>query len=89
MSLDEKFNKAAEDVNKLKSRPTDEELLELYALYKQSTIGDCNTERPGVLELKGKAKWDSWNSKKGISQDSAKEAYITKANQLMERYGVN
>jgi len=27
----------------LAAQPEDEDLLELYALYKQSTIGDCNT----------------------------------------------
>lgn len=41
----QKFNKAAEDVKKLKAKPTDEELLELYALYKQATVGDCNTSK--------------------------------------------
>ena len=30
--------------------------------------GDCNTERPGMFDLKGKAKWDSWNSKKGMTK---------------------
>lgn len=37
------FEKAAADVNNLKSRPSDDELLEIYALYKQATVGDCNT----------------------------------------------
>lgn len=39
----QQFNKAAEDVNNLKARPTDQELLEIYALYKQASVGDCNT----------------------------------------------
>ena len=37
------FNKAAEDVKKLSTQPNDQELLELYGLYKQSTVGDCDT----------------------------------------------
>ena len=32
---------------------------QIYALYKQATVGDINTERPGMLDFKGKAKWDS------------------------------
>lgn len=36
------FNGAAEDVKKLKTRPTDEELKELYGFYKQATVGDVN-----------------------------------------------
>ncbi|GFR10398.1 acyl-CoA-binding protein homolog [Trichonephila clavata] len=88
MSLSEKFDKAAEDVKNLKSKPTDEELLELYALFKQATVGDCNTARPGMFDLKGKAKWDAWNGKKGMDQNEAKEAYITKVNHLIEIYGL-
>lgn len=40
------FSKAADNVKNLKSKPGDHELLELYGLYKQSTVGDCNT---GIL----------------------------------------
>ncbi|CAH1984059.1 unnamed protein product [Acanthoscelides obtectus] len=43
MSLDEKFNKAAEDVKNLKSKPSDTDLLEIYALFKQGSVGDVNT----------------------------------------------
>ena len=37
------FNKAAEDAKNLKAKPTDQELLDLYCLFKQVTVGDCNT----------------------------------------------
>ena len=47
---------------------TNEELQELYGLYKQGSVGDVNTARPGMLDFKGKAKWDGWNAKKGMSQ---------------------
>jgi len=43
MSLDERFDKAAEDIKNLTVRPTDEELKEIYALFKQGTVGDINT----------------------------------------------
>lgn len=45
-------------------------------------------DRPGMLDLKGKAKWDAWNSKKGLSQDAAKEAYIKKVEELINSIGV-
>lgn len=73
----------------MKSKPTDEELLEIYALFKQATVGDVNTDRPGLLDLKGKAKWDSWSSKKGVSQEDARVAYIAKVNELVAKYGTN
>lgn len=37
------FEKIAEDVKKVKTRPTDQELLDLYGLYKQAVVGDINT----------------------------------------------
>ena len=40
---------------------TDDELKQIYALYKQGTIGDNTTEKPGMLDLKAKAKWEAWN----------------------------
>ncbi|GLH14212.1 hypothetical protein R5R35_003604 [Gryllus longicercus] len=89
MSLEEQFQQAAEDVKKLAKTPSDDELLEIYALFKQGTVGDVNTARPGMLDFKGKAKWDAWDSKKGMSTDAAKEAYIAKVKQLIETYGKN
>ncbi|XP_064111219.1 acyl-CoA-binding protein-like [Macrobrachium nipponense] len=86
MSLEERFNEAAEKVKNLSKKPNDEELLEIYALFKQGTVGDCNTERPGMMDFKGKAKWDAWNGKKGMTKDAAMEAYINKADQLIATY---
>lgn len=37
-----------EEVKNLKQAPKDEELLELYGLYKQATVGDVNT---GLLDI--------------------------------------
>ncbi|XP_051160115.1 acyl-CoA-binding protein homolog [Leptopilina boulardi] len=87
MSLDEQFNKAAEDVKDLASTPSDADLLEIYALFKQATVGDCNTARPGMLDFKGKAKWDAWNGKKGLSQEDAKKQYIEKVESLIQSIG--
>ncbi|KAM4705404.1 acyl-CoA-binding domain-containing protein 7 [Rhinophrynus dorsalis] len=88
MSPQADFDKAAEDVMKLKSKPTDDELKELYGLYKQSTVGDITIDCPGMLDLKGKAKWDAWNSRKGLSKEEAMKAYVSKANELIEKYGM-
>lgn len=37
------FEKVAADVKKVKTQPTNEELLGLYGLYKQAVVGDVNT----------------------------------------------
>ncbi|KAJ8656058.1 hypothetical protein O0I10_008280 [Lichtheimia ornata] len=70
------FETAAKEVQELKTKPSNDELLKLYALYKQATVGDVNTERPGAFDFKGKAKWDAWNEIKGKSQEEAEKEYI-------------
>ncbi|XP_036044570.1 acyl-CoA-binding domain-containing protein 7 isoform X2 [Onychomys torridus] len=88
MSLQADFDQATRDVRKLKSRPEDEELKELYGLYKQSIIGDINIACPAMLDLKGKAKWEAWSLQKGLSKEDAMSAYISKARELIEKYGI-
>ena len=39
----QKFNAAAEQVKVLKTKPNDTELLDLYGLFKQATVGDVDT----------------------------------------------
>jgi len=51
-------------------------MLELYALYKQSTSGDASGGRPGMMDIRGRAKYDAWAKHKGKSKDAAMEAYI-------------
>uniref|UniRef100_A0A6J0SBI9 Acyl-CoA-binding domain-containing protein 7 n=1 Tax=Pogona vitticeps TaxID=103695 RepID=A0A6J0SBI9_9SAUR len=88
MTLQADFDNAAENVRKLKTRPTDDELRELYGLYKQATVGDINIDCPGMLDMKAKAKWEAWNLKKGLSKEDAMKAYISKANGMIEKYGI-
>jgi len=85
----EAFEKAAAEVKQLKSKPTDEEMLNVYALFKQATVGDCNTDRPGMLDFTGKAKWDAWNGKKGMAKDTAEADYVTIVEELKAKYGMN
>ncbi|XP_050540586.1 putative acyl-CoA-binding protein [Daktulosphaira vitifoliae] len=82
------FDQAVEQVKNLKETPSDNDLLELYGYYKQATMGDCNTAKPGFLDFKGKAKWESWNGKKGIDTDKAKTQYVELVNKLVERIGL-
>jgi len=88
MGLQEDFDAAVDNIsNKMNKTMDNEELKEIYALYKQATVGDINTDRPGMFDLKGKAKWDAWNSKKGMSQDEAKQKYVEFAAKMMEKHG--
>lgn len=74
--LDAKFKDAADQAKSLKERPSNDDMLLLYALYKQSTSGDVSGSRPGVFDLVGKAKYDAWEAQKGVKQEAAKKAYI-------------
>lgn len=51
-------------------------MLELYALYKQATSGDVSGARPGMMDLRGRAKYDAWAKHKGTAKDAAMTAYI-------------
>jgi diazepam-binding inhibitor (GABA receptor modulating acyl-CoA-binding protein) len=85
MSLEQKFNKAAEEVKALASRPSNDDLLYLYKYYKQSTAGDCNTSCPGMFDFEGKSKWNAWNSVKATKKDDAMIKYIAKVESLKKK----
>lgn len=64
---------------------TNDELLALYGLYKQATVGDNNTEKPSFYQLENKAKWEAWNNRKGLSQKQAEAEYIALVAQFLLR----
>ena len=51
-------------------------MLDMYALYKQATSGDVSGARPGMMDLRGRAKYDAWAKRKGMTKDAAMQAYI-------------
>lgn len=85
--LAERFAEAKGRVEKLKSRPSNEQLLELYALYKQATEGDVTGSRPGMLDLKGRAKYDAWAKVKGTGKDEAMKKYVAVVEKLAAALG--
>ena len=74
--LKAKFEAAAADSKKLPERPSNDVLLQLYALYKQGTDGDVEGKRPGFTDLVGRAKYDAWAKLKGTPQEEAMQQYI-------------
>jgi len=77
MSETEEFDRVSTDIRQiLNNQPSHPNALELYGLYKQATCGDVNIARPSLFDFRGKAKWDSWYARKGLSQDEAKLQYI-------------
>ena len=80
--LSAKFEDAQKRVKQLSKSPSNDDLLELYALYKQATAGDVSGSRPGMLDLKGRAKYDAWAKTKGTSKDAAMSKYVALVDRL-------
>lgn len=74
--LDQSFNKASEHVRKITSKLDNNQLLELYGLYKQSTEGKCNIPKPGWLDGRGRKKWEAWRALCDMPCEEAKQKYI-------------
>lgn len=83
---DDAFNVAQAEVQKLPRKPSNDELLELYALFKQATVGDVTGKRPGALDFKGRAKYDAWSKVTGKSATGAKAEYVALVERLKHKY---
>jgi acyl-CoA-binding protein len=70
------FKTALAEVEELPERPGNEDLLKLYALYKQATVGDAAGKRPGMMDFVGRAKYDAWAALAGTGSEEAMQAYV-------------
>ncbi|CAI4063283.1 hypothetical protein SUVZ_07G2780 [Saccharomyces uvarum] len=80
------FEEKAKAVNELPTKPSTDELLELYGLYKQATVGDNDKEKPGIFNMKDRYKWEAWEDLKGKSQEDAEKEYIAYVDALIAKY---
>ena len=55
---------------------SNEQKLQMYALYKQSTAGDVSGKKPGMMDFVARAKYSAWEELKGLSSDEAMQKYI-------------
>jgi diazepam-binding inhibitor (GABA receptor modulating acyl-CoA-binding protein) len=86
MSLDDNFKAAVDRMNRISKDVHDqdlykkygESLVQLYGYYKMATIGPNINKKPGVLDLKGRKKWNVWTkvTEMKITPDQAKGYYI-------------
>jgi len=80
--LENEFKRAQQKMNDLPQRPDNNTALRLYALYKQATEGDVHGERPGMMDIVRRAKFDAWDNLKGMTAEDAKRQYVDLAAQL-------
>lgn len=83
MALEDDFRSAQERVKTLGTRPSNDTLLELYSLFKQATEGDVQGKRPGMLDIKGRAKYDAWAGRKGLGKEAAMQQYVALVERLL------
>lgn len=77
MSFSPEFTQAAEDALNLQSKPSQENMLKLYGLYKRVTLGLPPSQEPNrILHPRENAKWRSWDSMKRYSRRQAETMYI-------------
>ena len=77
------FAQAQIDVKTLTKRPSNEDLLTLYALFKQGSAGDVSGARPGMLDMVNRAKYDAWAKLKGTSTEAAMTQYVAKVKAML------
>jgi diazepam-binding inhibitor (GABA receptor modulator, acyl-CoA-binding protein) len=89
--LEQSFDAAVEAIrnsNENKSNgPSDEEKLQFYGLYKQATYGDCDISQPWAIQIVERAKWNAWNSNKGMRRNDAMLKYCELYLKVTKKYG--
>ena len=80
------FEQAAKDSKTLTKRPDNNDMLFLYAHFKQGSEGDVKGDRPGMLDMVGRAKYDAWAKLKGTKNDDAKKKYTDKVSALLKTH---
>ncbi|KAI1769460.1 putative fatty acid binding protein [Hypoxylon sp. FL1150] len=90
VEISPEFVKAQEATNKFVEKPTNEELLELYALYKVGNGEDVTKQKPAsLLDVKKKYKLQAWKDlvARGISTpEKAQQLYVEKVEELNGKY---
>ncbi|XP_064004245.1 acyl-CoA-binding domain-containing protein 6 isoform X3 [Pogoniulus pusillus] len=76
------FEQAAQRLPALLPAASKEQLLYLYARYKQVKFGTCNTPKPGFFDFEGKQKWEAWKALGDVSPHQAMQEYVATVKKL-------
>ncbi|XP_062306158.1 acyl-CoA-binding domain-containing protein 6 isoform X1 [Osmerus eperlanus] len=80
--LEQEFESAADRLRDLVQTASRDQLLYLYARYKQVKIGKCNTTKPGFFDFEGQRKWQAWKQLGDMGSEEAMQEYVTCVNSL-------
>ncbi len=78
------FEAAGIAVKTLAKPPDNDDLLELYALFKQASVGDVVGERPGMMDVVARSKYDAWAKRKGEAPETAMAGYAALVKKLQQ-----
>ncbi|XP_028936960.1 acyl-CoA-binding domain-containing protein 6 isoform X2 [Ornithorhynchus anatinus] len=76
------FEQAAAHLQGLVQAASREQLLYLYARYKQVKVGNCNVPKPGFFDFEGKQKWEAWKALGEASPKQAMQEYVAAVRKL-------
>ncbi len=74
--LKNKFEAAMAASKQFTERPDNATLLQMYALFKQASVGDAEGERPGMSDFVARAKFDAWSKLQGTQKEVAMQQYV-------------
>lgn len=75
--LQQQFDNAVTASKHLSERPSNDVMLQIYALYKQAVEGDINIEPPSnPFDFVSKAKYEAWEGMKGKRKEDAMQQYV-------------
>ncbi|XP_038614525.1 acyl-CoA-binding domain-containing protein 6 [Tachyglossus aculeatus] len=80
--LGDLFEQAAAHLQGLVQGASREQLLYLYARYKQVKVGNCNVPKPGFFDFEGKQKWEAWKALGEASPKQAMQEYVAAVRKL-------
>lgn len=80
--MEEQFELAVAAIGNLSTRPSDANMLKIYSFFKQAREGNVSFERPSILNMRGRAKWDAWKKLENMDKQDAMANYIALAYRL-------
>jgi len=91
VTLSPEFETAVKQSKQLTSKPSNDDLLKLYAYYKQALQDPPieKAEAPGTFDLKGKAKKRAWQQvvDDGVTPEEAQTKYVALVEEMKVKYG--
>jgi len=75
-TAEDTFEQAAIAAKSLPEKPDDSTMLQVYALYKQASVGDVSGDKPGFFDFVGTAKYEAWEKLKGTAGEDARSQYV-------------